>query len=318
RKKAEAMVQEWIKQATEGDHTRLAFDRPGTWSQKYNLVWDRLLGLNLFPNEVIQKEIQFYKTKQAEFGLPLDSRERYTKNDWITWTATMADSKEDFITLFDPIYNFATSTPQRVPLSDWYITDNAYMVGFQARSVVGGLFIKMLADKNTWTKWASKGTNVSGSWAPLKFNHIDSKVILETSLKNPAQWKYTFDKPSNAWYQEKFASNTWKTGAAGFGSPDITISRTAWSTNDIWIRREFDVKSVSDKKLGVLIRYDENAEVYINGKLITSVSGFTGRYEPQYLEKKVKEVLRPGKNVIAIHCHQTMGGQFIDAGLIEY
>lgn len=168
RKKAESMAAEWIKQAGEGDHTRLAFDRPGTWSQKYNLVWDKLLGLNLFPNEVLQKEIRYYQKIQSEFGLPLDNRQRYTKNDWITWTATMADSKEGFQSLFDPVWNFANSTPQRVPVSDWYIVDNAYMVGFQARSVVGGFFIKMLSDKEIWNKWVKKGSNISGPWAPLK------------------------------------------------------------------------------------------------------------------------------------------------------
>ena len=168
RKKAELMASEWIKQSGEDDHTRLAFDRPGTWSQKYNLVWDKLLGLNLFPNEILQKEIRYYQTVQAEFGLPLDSRQRYTKNDWITWTATMADSKEGFQSLFDPVWQFANHTPQRVPVSDWYIVDNAYMVGFQARSVVGGFFIKMLSDKEIWNKWVKKGTNISGNWAPLK------------------------------------------------------------------------------------------------------------------------------------------------------
>lgn len=165
--KAEGMVKDWVALATEGDHTRLAFDRPGTWSQKYNLVWDRILGLNLFPKEVIQREINYYKNIQSEFGLPLDSRERYTKNDWITWTATMADNIEDFQTLFNPIYHFADKTPQRVPVSDWYITDNAYAVGFQARSVVGGFFIKMLSDKNMWNKWIGKGSDVVGSWAPI-------------------------------------------------------------------------------------------------------------------------------------------------------
>ncbi|HPT22665.1 MAG TPA: DUF4965 domain-containing protein [Bacteroidales bacterium] len=167
RKKAESMAQEWIKQADDGDHTKLAFDLPGTWSQKYNLVWDKILGLNLFPDKIVQREIEYYKTVQAGFGLPLDSRERYTKNDWITWTATMADNNEDFLTVFNPVYDFANVTPQRVPLSDWYITDNAYMVGFQARSVVGGFFIKMISDKRIWDKWVKKGTNESGTWAPL-------------------------------------------------------------------------------------------------------------------------------------------------------
>ncbi|MGD0342405.1 MAG: DUF4965 domain-containing protein [Bacteroidales bacterium] len=156
RKKAESMAKDWIRLATEGNHTLLAYDQPSTWSQKYNLVWDKLLDLNLFPKEVFQKEINFYKTVQAQYGLPLDNRERYTKNDWITWTATLADNKNDFKTIFDPVYYFADNTPNRVPVSDWYIVDNAQQRGFQARSVVGGFFIRMLSDKTIWNKWASK------------------------------------------------------------------------------------------------------------------------------------------------------------------
>jgi hypothetical protein len=154
--KARSMSKDWIKLGTEGNHTLLAYDQKSTWSQKYNLVWDKLLDFNLFPKEVLQKEIAFYRTKQAQFGLPLDSRERYTKNDWITWTATLADNTSDFRKLFDPVYSYADKTPDRVPLSDWYITDNAKMVGFQARSVVGGFYIKMLDNRVLWKKWSGK------------------------------------------------------------------------------------------------------------------------------------------------------------------
>lgn len=154
--KAKSMAKEWIRLASEGDHTLLAYDQKSTWSQKYNLVWDKLLDFNLFPKEVLRNEISFYKTAQAQYGLPLDSRERYTKNDWITWTATLADNKPDFMTIFDPVYFYANKTPNRVPVSDWYIVDNAQMVGFQARSVVGGFYIKMLDDKNMWKKWSGK------------------------------------------------------------------------------------------------------------------------------------------------------------------
>jgi hypothetical protein len=167
KEKASAMAKDWIKLSGEGDHTKLAFNRPDSWSQKYNLVWDKLLGLNLFPANVLQKEIKFYKTKQAKYGLPLDNRERYTKNDWITWTATLSDSKKDFEAIFNPVYDFSNSTPQRVPVSDWYIVDNAYQRGFQARSVVGGFFIKMLDGAKLWDKWSSKGTKLHGSWAPV-------------------------------------------------------------------------------------------------------------------------------------------------------
>jgi hypothetical protein len=152
----EDYAKKWMKLAADGDHYVLAFGSPGTWSQKYNLVWDRLLGVNLFPAEVARKEIAYYKTKQNPYGLPLDSRERYTKLDWIYWTATLAENDADFRALVAPTWKFANESASRVPLTDWYFTHDAKQRGFQARSVVGGLFIKMLADPQMWKKWSSR------------------------------------------------------------------------------------------------------------------------------------------------------------------
>jgi hypothetical protein len=154
---AQQFAGRWAKEADDGDHFRLAFDQPGTWSQKYNLVWDRLLGLNLFPATVAQKEMAFYRRTQNPYGLPLDNRRLYTKLDWITWTATLTGSRADFEAIVAPVFDFLNATPHRVPMSDWYWTHDATKTGFQARSVVGGVFLNLLFDDAAWKKWAAAG-----------------------------------------------------------------------------------------------------------------------------------------------------------------
>ena len=144
---ARKMALEWVKRANDGDHSRFAFDQPGTWSQKYNLVWDKIMKINVFPHEVPENEIALYLTKQNMYGLPLDSRHPYTKADWIVWSATLARNTEDFQQLIKPLYRFMNETTDRIPMSDWYWTDRPEHVAFSARPVLGGYFIKMMEDK---------------------------------------------------------------------------------------------------------------------------------------------------------------------------
>jgi hypothetical protein len=150
---AKSMAEKWVGMAAEGDHYKLAFNSPGTWSQKYNLVWDIVLDYNLFPASVRDTEMAYYMKKINRYGLPLDSRADYTKLDWSLWTATLTSNPGQFKALMDPIYLWINETPSRVPLTDWYDTKTGKQIGFQARSVVGGVYIKALSDKQLTEKW---------------------------------------------------------------------------------------------------------------------------------------------------------------------
>lgn len=145
--KAKDMATQWVNLAKDGNHYRLAFDKPGTWSQKYNMVWDKLWNLGLFSDALKQIEYNYYTTKQNTYGLPLDSRESYTKSDWVAWTATLAKNNVYFLRLMDPLYKYVNETSTRVPLSDWYSTTTGQWIGFRARSVIGGHWMKVLSDK---------------------------------------------------------------------------------------------------------------------------------------------------------------------------
>lgn len=145
--RAREMAQKWEEMALEGDHYRLAFDRENTWSQKYNMIWDKLWGLNLFTEKVYDREIKYYLKHQNKYGLPLDSRKDYTKSDWIMWTAAMSPDTKTFQKFVAPVYAYINETESRVPISDWSDTKTAKMVGFKARSVIGGYWMKVLMDK---------------------------------------------------------------------------------------------------------------------------------------------------------------------------
>ena len=145
--RARAMARKWEKDAREGDHYRLAFDRTDTWSQKYNMVWDKLWQTNIFPAGTMERDVKYYLKKQNKYGLPLDNRKDYSKNDWIMWTAAMASDKETFLKFVEPVYKYMNETESRVPTSDWYDTKTGLMAGFKARSVIGGFWMRVLEEK---------------------------------------------------------------------------------------------------------------------------------------------------------------------------
>ncbi|GAB2566483.1 glutaminase family protein [Gracilibacillus alcaliphilus] len=148
---AQQMAKEWEQMALDNDHYRLTFNQPDTWSLKYNLIWDDIFSLHLFSEDVKQKEVNYYISQQNRYGTPLDSRETYTKADWLVWAAALAEQREDTLSLIEPLWRFLHETPDRVPFSDWYDTKTAKRLNFKNRSVVGGVYILLLlqSDWNT-------------------------------------------------------------------------------------------------------------------------------------------------------------------------
>lgn len=150
--KAKEMAASWEKRALQDDHYVLAFGEPETWSLKYNLVWDKIFGSNLFSDEVYQRELAYYVKKINAFGTPLDSRRSYTKSDWILWCAAMAGSAEQAMSLIAPVAQYLENTSTRVPFSDWFDTETGRYCGFMGRSVQGGIFMPILMAKQRQAK----------------------------------------------------------------------------------------------------------------------------------------------------------------------
>ncbi len=315
---AHECAQRWIKEANDGDHYRLAFDRPGTWSQKYNLVWDRILGLNLFSDEVGQKEMAYYKTVLNQYGLPLDNRKTYTKLDWTVWTATLTQNRADFEDLVKLVVAFLNATPDRSPMTDWYQTKTARKVGFTARPVVGGVFLPMLYHQAIWHKYAVRDQTKAANWAPIPAQP-KATMIVPAADTQPARWKYTLDQPGSGWMNPDFDDSSWKAGQSGFGTEDTpgAVVGTTWRTDDIWLRREIQLPVPNGDELQGWLHHDEDAEVYLNGALAIKAGGFITGYDVYPFTPQGKAALKPGKNTVAIHCHQTSGGQYVDFGIVE-
>ncbi len=316
---AKVDAEHWMKVAADDDHYRLAFDKPGTWSQKYNLVWDRILGLKVFPPSVAKKEVAYYLKVMQRYGVPLDSRTHLTKTDWSMWSATLADNRTDFEAIISPIYDYLDHTTARDPIADSYVTDNIHSGGMHARPVVGGFFIKMLADRAMWKKWAGGDNAKVGGWAPLPPTPI-VKEIVPTSRRRRVNWRYTTQRPPEGWTEADFDAAAWKEGPAGFGTrgtPGIRV-HTRWDTDDIWLRRTFAVPEETSGNLQLYVYHDEDVQIYLNGVLAARAEGFTTSYEPMEIRHDALALLKPGARItMAVHCHQTTGGQGVDVGLAE-
>ena len=144
------------------------------------------------------------------------------------------------------------------------------------------------------------------------------KTLLPNAQEGKHTWRYTTAEPGKSWTQPDFDDKGWAEGVGGFGTAGTpgAIVGTEWKTERIWLRREFEFDSRPLGRLYVTIHHDEDAEVYLNGQRIADVKGFTTDYAA-VPTRDAQKLLRKGRNVLAVCCRQTKGGQYIDAGLAE-
>jgi len=312
---AKEFAENLYKAANVGNHTMLTLANPGSWSQKYNLVWDKLLNLNLFPAQVRQNEVEWYKNNVMNaYGIPLDSRDPLTKLDWSVWSASLADNQEDFMKLIDPSYRLLNESPQRVPMGDLLETKIAKWRAFKARPVVGGVFIKMLYNNTMWDKWSKRAQVLSNSWAPFPIT-VSPETILESSQLRPREWYYTSAQPEDTWTKIEpdykvwiGRKQGWRSGRGGFG-PVVNETGgifTKWDGNEMWLRKPFVIWGRDLKKTLILnVRHAGPVEIYFNEKLAAKLTGSSGnKFEAVKVNPEAVVALQATDtlNTMAVYC----------------
>ena len=180
--------------------------------------------------------------------------------------------------------------------------------------MIGGVFVRMLTDGPMWKKWAGMDHEVVGTYAPLP-----RPPELKPVMPILGQWKYTTENPGDGWTAADFNDGRWKTGGGGFGQGDTGAHpKTGWGTDDIWLRKTVSLPAGNFADLEFDTWHDEDVEIYVNGVLAGSASGYSQKYILVPMTPEGRAALKlGGKNDLAVHCHQTTGGQYIDVGIVN-
>jgi hypothetical protein len=225
-------------------------------------------------------------------------------------TYIMIDNQKDYTNLYDEFANDLVIYKTNQGLSAAVYTETT-----DVEVELNGLL--------TYDREIIKGPveTIKASNTKVINDHLYISEVLPSSQKEGHTWKYSFSKPDESWFTAKFDDAAWKSGEAGFGTSGTpgTNVKTVWNTDDIWIRREFtlgDLKNIDRNGLVLYMHHDDDCEVYINGVKAVAKAGATSDYVVFPISDEAKNALvAGGKNIIAIHCKQTGGGQYIDAGI---
>jgi hypothetical protein len=143
--------------------------------------------------------------------------------------------------------------------------------------------------------------------------------FIKTAQEEPGEWKYVTQNPGDGWEKPGFDDSSWKKGKAGFGTPGTpeSVVNTTWDTPEIYLRREIDIPADAMKDCEFIWHHDEAGAIFINGVRAARSGQHTTGYVEQRMNKEGRDALKPGKNLIAVRCNQTTGGQYIDVGMIR-
>lgn len=148
-----------------------------------------------------------------------------------------------------------------------------------------------------------------------------SKKVIVACAEDGGQitWRYTTNIPPENWFVPRFDDRRWPEGTAGFGTKNTPGARvgTEWTTGQIWLRRSFDLPNEPIGFPVLRIHHDEDVAVFINGVLVAQMDGFQTGYVDRPLDREILQILKPGKNYIAVTCLQKKGGQYIDVGVVD-
>ncbi len=294
---------EVLKWTTDYDKTRLV-DGPSGWT-------DRGVGhmkdLHQYPGPGMFPTMADRVSVLGEFGgLGLPVADHLWKNS-DNWGYQNFKTKEELQS------NYRRLMVQMLPLIDRGLSAAVYTQTTDVEVEVNGLMTYdravLKVDPKETAKWHKR----------LYAGNMPIRTLLETSQTTPQPWQYTFDKPADTWTKPEFAADGWKTGKGGFGTkitPNAVVG-TEWNTKAIWIRREFELNEVLTGDLYFNLHHDEDTEVYFNGVLALSLKGYSSSYGLAPITDAGRKALKTGRNVIAVSCTQTTGGQYIDVGLLE-
>ncbi len=286
------------------DPTRLVNSASGWTDRGTGDVHD----IHVYPGPGSPKPTEKRAAVLGEFGglgLPLEGHTWQAKGNWGYRNYTDRETlTRDYISLLERLHPL---------IGEPGLSAAVYTQTTDVEIEVNGLM--------TYDRAQIKLDEKSATAAALRLHEPPPKVtvVAPTSQQKGLTWSYRTDKPADGWEQPTFNASSWKTGEAGFGTrgtPGAAV-RTEWKTNDIWLRREFELDSPNPNRPQLSIHHDEDAEIYLNGVLAARVNGYVTDYTRVPISDEARKALRAGKNVIAVHCKQTGGGQYIDVGLVE-